>query len=724
MKLHVFILVLLIAAVLFSNGDAFGQYVWTKDVRNPVLSGVDGTWNKHVFNPSVLFNPDSARYEMWFNTSPGYQGHSANRPWRVGFAVSKDGANWVMYPSAVLSPDSGKWDNFSIEQPEVIRENGQYKMWYSSFKDLASPDYLGYATSPDGVHWTKYSGNPIFGPGTAAWEAGGPYGCTLMPVSGGYKMWYGGLDAAYTGGWIGYATSADGISWKRDTVNSPVLNAGASGQWDDKNVALPNVLRIGTAYYMWYLGNNISGTTEATGVATSPDGVTNWTRYAHNPVLRGSPGAWDQEYADVATVLLRGDTLHLWYDSYKVPDNLNPSKIGLATSRITSGWLAQTSGTTNDLYRISFTDGNTGTIAGASGTILRTTNAGTAWTSQGSGTVNNLFGVSFWDSMNGWIAGDNGTILHTTNGGASWSPQATGRTVALWDVFCTDVNTATAVGDLGTILHTTNGGAAWGPQTSGVNRKLEALFFINSNVGTAVGDTGMILRTTNGGATWNIQASGTSNDLLELSFSDANTGTIVGTSGTILRTTNSGVTWASQTSGTTGTIWDVGFTSIMEGTVVGQAGMILHTTDGGQTWKPQVSGTTNTLITVCFTNSFSGIAAGVAGTILRTTTGGYTGVKDNPPSLAVVPHDFTLQQNFPNPFNPSTTIRYGLPNRSHVTLTVFNTLGQRVAVLQNEDQEAGYHEVQFDGSGLSSGVYFYRIQAGEFIATKRFVLLK
>ncbi len=89
-----------------------------------------------------------------------------------------------------------------------------------------------------------------------------------------------------------------------------------------------------------------------------------------------------------------------------------------------------------------------------------------------------------------------------------------------------------------------------------------------------------------------------------------------------------------------------------------------------------------------------------------------------------VPIEYALQQNYPNPFNPSTTIRYGLPNRSHVTLTVFNTLGQQTAILQNGEQEAGYHEVQFDGKNLSSGVYFYRIQAGDFMATRRLLLLR
>ncbi len=89
-----------------------------------------------------------------------------------------------------------------------------------------------------------------------------------------------------------------------------------------------------------------------------------------------------------------------------------------------------------------------------------------------------------------------------------------------------------------------------------------------------------------------------------------------------------------------------------------------------------------------------------------------------------MPVGFALLQNYPNPFNPTTTIRYGLPHRSHVTLAIYNTLGQRLAELVNADIEPGYHDVQFNATNLASGVYFYRIQAGDFTATKRLSLLK
>jgi hypothetical protein len=89
-----------------------------------------------------------------------------------------------------------------------------------------------------------------------------------------------------------------------------------------------------------------------------------------------------------------------------------------------------------------------------------------------------------------------------------------------------------------------------------------------------------------------------------------------------------------------------------------------------------------------------------------------------------VPDVFKLEQNYPNPFNPTTTIRYALPHRSYVTLTVFNTLGQHVATIVNGEVEAGYHEIQFDGSGLASGVYFYKLTAGGFAQVRKLVLVR
>ena len=89
-----------------------------------------------------------------------------------------------------------------------------------------------------------------------------------------------------------------------------------------------------------------------------------------------------------------------------------------------------------------------------------------------------------------------------------------------------------------------------------------------------------------------------------------------------------------------------------------------------------------------------------------------------------LPGSFQLNQNCPNPFNPSTTIQYALPHRSHITLTVFNTLGQQVSQLVNSDIEAGYHEIQFNATNRTSGVCFYRIQAGGYVQTRSLCLIR
>jgi hypothetical protein len=93
-------------------------------------------------------------------------------------------------------------------------------------------------------------------------------------------------------------------------------------------------------------------------------------------------------------------------------------------------------------------------------------------------------------------------------------------------------------------------------------------------------------------------------------------------------------------------------------------------------------------------------------------------------TAADVPAAFSLAQNFPNPFNPVTTIRYGLPSKSYVELAVYNVLGERVALLVRGEQEGGFHESRFDGSALSSGVYFYRLTSAGFVETKKLSLLR
>jgi PKD repeat protein len=89
-----------------------------------------------------------------------------------------------------------------------------------------------------------------------------------------------------------------------------------------------------------------------------------------------------------------------------------------------------------------------------------------------------------------------------------------------------------------------------------------------------------------------------------------------------------------------------------------------------------------------------------------------------------LPESYALDQNYPNPFNPATTIRYALPEQARVTLRVFTLLGEEIATLIDEVQEAGFRSVDFDASAFASGAYFYRLTAGSFVETRRMILVK
>lgn len=188
----------------------------------------------------------------------------------------------------------------------------------------------------------------------------------------------------------------------------------------------------------------------------------------------------------------------------------------------------------------------------------------------------------------------------------------------------------------------------------------------------------------------------------------------------VFRSTDEGSTWTMRNAGLQSLLISAVAMCVDGSIIAGTAwgGVYRSTSDGGMWNDMGLNG--RSIMTFAVAPDGYVYASTRGGGIYRTSSPLTTLWED----LESVPQEYALDQNFPNPFNPSTTIRYGLPSHSHVTLFVFNTLGQQVAVLQNEEQEAGYHEVTFNGSNLASGVYLYRLQAGEFAQTKRLLLLR
>ena len=283
------------------------QTEWEKYPGNPILDvGPSGAWDDaEIVNSNVLFV--GTEYHMWYAGSDG-----SNR--RIGYATSPDGIVWTKYPGNPvldLGP-SGSWDDVEVPSPSVIFDGIEYKMWYSGMD--GSSYRIGYATSLDGIEWTKYPGNPVLDLGpSGAWDSGGVVVPYVLLDATEYKMWYSGYQYSYH--WnIGYATSPDGIVWTKYPGN-PVIELGPSGSWEDDELHSPSVFFDGIEYKMWYAGQGASYIIKI-GYATSPDGMV-WTKYPDNPVLGlGPSGAWDDRAVSRPSILFDGVEYKMWFPGH------------------------------------------------------------------------------------------------------------------------------------------------------------------------------------------------------------------------------------------------------------------------------------------------------------------------------------------------------------------------------------------------------------------------
>ncbi len=387
---------------------------------------------------------------------------------------------------------------------------------------------------------------------------------------------------------------------------------------------------------------------------------------------------------------------------------------------VKTDWLCQENAAGNNLYKIFFTNENDGYAVGDSGLILRTTNGGINWSSKSCGSSNNLLSIFFIDESTGWTVGDKGKIFQTTDRGETWSPQSSDSSSRLGEVYFTDENNGYAAGEFGKILKTTNGGIDWStlPRESSAN--LNTVYFINQDVGFAAGQIGTILKTINGGKSWNFEYSGTKNSINSISFIDSSAGWAAADNGTILKTTDVGENWIPQPSPTVFNLNSVWFCDKDTGWIAGDNGTILRTTNAGISWSYQNSGTKNILYSIFFTRQNKGFAAGGAGTILKKIGGGAVSVEDRKSPY----RNFILYQNYPNPFNPITNIKYSISQTQYVSIKIYDILGRVIQTLVNEEKMPGEYTIMFNGNNYPSGIYFYRIQAGKFIETKKFVLIK
>jgi hypothetical protein len=362
-----------------------------------------------------------------------------------------------------------------------------------------------------------------------------------------------------------------------------------------------------------------------------------------------------------------------------------------------------------------------GTLGG--GGVYLSTNSGTTWNQIGLNTyyINCLavYGTYL-------LAGPGyGSIYLSSNSGISWIQSiltSSGESgVNAFAVSGTNIFAATYTD--GVFLSTDSGGT-W-------SKTGTSLFFLSLAVSPNgflfAGNLYGVLSSSDNGASWNY--TGLTNTEYVKALALSGTNLFAGTwGGGVFLTTNNGTSWSAVKQGLTSSLIQallVSGSNLFAGTYNG--GVFLST-DEGTSWNQINAGLTNTDVTalaISGTNLFAGTYGG--GVWRRPLSEMMTSVRTNATEL---PNHFQLQQNFPNPFNPSTTIVFSLPRMSYVTLKVFNTLGQEIATLVNQRLDAGWQQVKWNAN-VSSAIYFYRLEArsvsnpsDHFVEAKKMVLMR
>jgi photosystem II stability/assembly factor-like uncharacterized protein len=416
-------------------------------------------------------------------------------------------------------------------------------------------------------------------------------------------------------------------------------------------------------------------------------------------------------------------------------------------------WQIQIFYAINSLLSVKAVSPSVAWVEGLNGTVLRTTNGGTTWTSASS----DAFGTDYISSIEAidentaFVSynpglGSTTHIFRTTNGGVSWNSVFEQTPGSINSIRMIDAYNGIAIGDPSggkwTVLKTSDGGSTWvrintePPQINdetGSNPK--GIFVIGSTNIWFTSRAGRVYRSTDSGVAWNYSAIPFSGFLPSMHFNDTQYGMVGNFSGTnVARTTDGGVTWTSVTLPNSDAVRGISGSGI--DFYVDKGFQILHSIDRGITWSVAYNGGIGSMLT---SNSFVVHDDSITGWIV-TNEGGILRYDGKPTPITVTdieekpiesPSAFRLEQNYPNPFNPSTVISYQLSRASQVSLKIYNILGKEVAVLVNGEKSAGSYQFSFDASGLSSGIYFYRIaihsdklQAGNFTESKKMIVLK
>jgi photosystem II stability/assembly factor-like uncharacterized protein len=400
-------------------------------------------------------------------------------------------------------------------------------------------------------------------------------------------------------------------------------------------------------------------------------------------------------------------------------------------------WIRIPSPTTKWLFKCTFVDSLNGWAVGDSGVIIHTSDAGANWQVQNSHIDYFISDLFFLNKRLGWaIANDffffGTTILKTTNSGANWIvSRYPDTTKVLYTVYYLDSLNGFMGGYQGVVLRTSDAGSSWTEMhvDSGTVAyfPIEKFAFINPQYGLACGGiidiSGVIWTTTDYGSNWK-SSSVSPEPLYDILWRDSlktfSCGGDYEFGGSFLKSNTGGGGWAYNYMNIFGVARRLAFRTNYEIWIpMGFSQRWSVSSDTGNTWAEVMVPDTSGIYDAVFIDSIRGWAFGTNGSIYKFNSA-IIGI----PPQNNLPFIVRLGQNYPNPFNPSTAVKYSVSRFSRVKITLFNMLGRQVKILLDDVKYPGEYTLQFNADGLSSGVYFYKLDAGNYSVSKKMVLMK
>ncbi len=428
----------------------------------------------------------------------------------------------------------------------------------------------------------------------------------------------------------------------------------------------------------------------------------------------------------------------------------------LKTTNDGSTWSKISTDTLPGLKAVCFTSVDVGYAGGYQNFLMKTTDGGSTWTKIVIDSKLWYFNnIEFWDANYGIVVSYPSLIYRTTDAGATWGPSF-GLKHSVEDLCYADATTLYLVGGDERIYKSTNSGFFWTEIDTGVAlHTYLGVEFYDVNFGIVTGEDGKVVVTTDGGTNWTISNAGGNGLMHSAYIMNQSTAFVVGTPEQVYKSINGGISWISDFSGgNTEAFYKVKFTENNTGLICGSGGKFLintdyvipvelssftATVDGNDaqlnwTTKTELNNSGFEVLRSCVDNEWENIAF-IPGSGTTTEPRNYSfsdkqlksgsysyrlkqidfdgtfDYSDIVNVLISIPAEYSLEQNFPNPFNPSTVIEFSLPEDvGNAKLSIYNTLGEKVAELVNTTLVAGKYSYQWNAQNVATGMYIYELR--------------